>query len=80
MDPSQNDLQKRQISYLMRFAIGEGLALLTFLAWWFFDSEQKMETLMIGIVAITFIASSLFLVPKMIAFSAEKKRQQERDK
>ncbi len=79
MDPSQDKLQKRQIAYLMRFAIGEGLALLTFLAWWFFDSEQKIETLAIGIVTITFIASSLFLVPTMMDFAAEKKRQQRRD-
>lgn len=80
MEPSRKNLQKRQTAYLIRFAIGEGLALLTFLAWWLFDSAQKMETLVIGIVVITFIASSLFLLPKMMAFSAEQKRRQERDR
>lgn len=56
--------------FLIRFAIGEGLAMLSVVSLWFAFTDRDPMVLALGIAGVAIIAG-MFLVPKILARSQD---------
>ncbi len=80
MNRKNKDRAQQLRAYLVRFTLGESIALLSFFAWWYFDTPQKTGTLVVGVLTITVLASTLFLIPTLINYIKTEKAHREHEK